>query len=276
MIDRSHMSKYKPKLKPKPVLAIMRPVSYIEESVKLAESLGFEAVAVPMIEVVDKVDSGFDGFVRRMIEGESDYVIFTSANGIDFTLSKIPDGERDSFINALKKINTIAIGPNTQKALQKLGINDSGMPDVYSSGGLVEYLCPDVSGKTIDIARSSYGAQILISGLEKCGASVFETQVYTLGMPDRDEQKGLIELAVSGKITVFAFTSSMMIRNFFANADAMGVGEQIVNVLNDSTVAAIGIPTADTLNSYGVEVEVIPDKYTFEALVNKVKEHISN
>ena len=262
MTDQNHI--------PKPVLAIMRPESYIKESVKLAESLGFDPVAVPMIEIVDNVDSGFDGFVRRVIGGESDYVIFTSANGIDFTLSKIPDDERDSFIDALKKTNVIAIGPNTQKALQKLGINDSGMPGVYSSSGLVEYLCPDVSGKTIDLARSSYGAPILISGLKECGASVFETQVYTLGMLDGDEQKGLIELAVSGKISVFAFTSSMMVRNFFANADTMGVGEQIVNVLNDSTVAAIGIPTAETLNSYGVKVEVIPDRYTFEDLVEKI------
>ena len=262
--------------KPKPVLAIMRPVSYIKESVELAESLGFEPVAVPMIEVIDIVDRGFDNFVLRIIEGRSDYVIFTSANGIEFTLSKIPDDERDTFIDALKKTNVIAIGPNTRKALLKFGISDSSMPDVYSSGGLVEYLCSVVSGKIVDIARSSYGAPILISGLEKCGALVFETQVYTLGMPDGDEQKGLIELAVSGTITAFAFTSSMMVRNFFTNADAMGVGEKIVDVLNDSTVAAIGIPTADTLNSHGVEVEVIPDSYTFEALVNKVKEHISN
>ncbi|MCL7410890.1 MAG: uroporphyrinogen-III synthase [Methanosarcinaceae archaeon] len=274
MLDRNNISKSKSEYKP--VLAIMRPESYIKESVELAESLGFETIAVPMIEILDEVDSGFDDFFRRVVDGDSDYVIFTSANGIDLTLRKIPDEERDSFIDSLKRTNTIAIGPNTQKALQKLGIDDSDMPDVYSSDGLVEYLCSDVRGKTIDIARSSYGAPILISGLEKCGASVFETQVYTLGMLDGDEQKGLIELTISGKITVFAFTSSMMVRNFFANADTMGVSEQIVNVLNDSIVAAIGIPTADTLNSYGVEVGVIPDRYIFEALVNKVKEYITN
>ncbi len=266
----------KPKSKSKPKLAIMRPVSYTEKSVKLAESLGFETVAVPMIEIVNKVDNGFDSFVKRVVGGESDYVIFTSANGIDFTLLKIPDENRDPFISALKRTNVIAIGPNTQKALQKLGVKDPGMPEVYSSTGLIEYLCPNVSGKTIDIARSSFGAQILISGLEECGASVFETQVYTLGMLDGDEQKGLIELALSGKITVFAFTSSMMVRNFFANAKAIGAGEQIVDILNDSIVAAIGIPTADTLNSYGIEVEVIPDRYTFEDMVYKVKEYISN
>ena len=268
MKDQNHI--------PKPVLAIMRPVSYIEESVKLAESLGFEPIAVPMIEIMDKADDGFDDFVKRVISGESDYVIFTSANGIESTLSKIPGDEWGSLIDALNRTSAIAVGPNTQKALQKHGIDDSGMPDVYSSEGLVEYLCSNVNGKTIDIARSSYGAPILISGLEGCGATVFETQVYTLGMLDGDEQKGLIANVMSGKITTFAFTSSMMVHNFFSNADAMGVGEKIVDVLNNSTVAAIGVPTADTLNSYGVNVEVIPDKYTFEALINKVKEHISN
>ncbi|MGP8320772.1 MAG: uroporphyrinogen-III synthase [Methanosarcinaceae archaeon] len=262
--------------KPRPKLAIMRPVGYMVESVKLAESLGFEPIAVPMIEIVDNVDNGFDDFIKRVIGGRSDHVIFTSANGIDFTLLKVLDEDKEIFINALKRINVIAIGPNTKRALQNLGIGDPGMPEVYSSAGLIKYLCPDASGKTIDIARSTYGAPILVSGLEECGASVFETQVYTLGMPDGDEQRGLIEFAVSGEITAFAFTSSMMVRNFFSNADAIGAGEQIVDILNDSIVAAIGIPTAGTLNSYGVKVEIIPDRYTFEDLVNEVKEYISN
>jgi uroporphyrinogen-III synthase len=260
----------------KPVLAIMRPEGYLKDSVKMAESFGFDTVAAPMIEIVDMRDDEFDSFVKRVLGGRLDYVIFTSANGIDFTLRKIPEDDKEAFINALKSTNVIAIGPNTQKALMKLGIEGSGMPDVYSSEGLVEYLCPDVKGKTVDVARSSFGATLLISGLNKCGASVFETQVYTLARPEGDAQKDLLRSALDGKISVFAFTSSMMVRNFFAQADEIGAGDRIVATLNDSLVSAIGIPTAKTLKSYGVDVEIIPERYTFEAMLGDVRSYISN
>ena len=260
----------------KPVLAIMRPESYLEDSVKMAESFGFDTVAAPMIEIVEMQDDGFGGFVKRVLGGQSDYVIFTSANGIDFTLRKILEEEKEAFIDALKNTNVIAIGPNTQKALIKLGIGGSGMPDVYSSEGLVEYLCPDVKGKTVDVARSSFGATLLISGLNKCGASVFETQVYTLAKPEGEAQKELVRRALDGKISVFAFTSSMMVRNFLAQADEIGAGDRIVAALNDSLVSAIGIPTAKTLKSYGVDVKIIPEKYTFEAMLGDVRSYSSN
>ena len=260
----------------KPILAIMRPESYLEDSVKMAEAFGFDTVEAPMIEIVDMRDDEFDGFVKRVLVGRSDYVIFTSANGIDFTLRKIPEEDKDEFIDALRHTNVIAIGPNTHKALMKLGIEGSGMPAVYSSEGLVEYLCPHIGGKTVDIARSSFGATVLISGLEKCGASVFETQVYTLARPEGEAQKELIRRALDGKISVFAFTSSMMVRNFFVQADVMGVSDRIVSALNDSLVSAIGIPTAKTLKSYGVDVKIIPDRYTFEAMIDKVRSYISS
>lgn len=139
-----------------PVLAIMRPKRYLDDSVALAKKMGFEPLAVPMIELADMKDEYFDGFVERVMSGVPDYVIFTSANGIDFTLDKIKD--RDAFIDALNATKVIAIGPTTSKALEELGINVLGMPGVYSSEGIVEFLCPDIKGKIIDTARSSYGS----------------------------------------------------------------------------------------------------------------------
>ena len=72
----------------RPVLAIMRPSVYKEESVKLAESMGFDAMAVPMIELTGMQDSSFNPFFQHVVKKEADYVIFTSANGLDFTLTE--------------------------------------------------------------------------------------------------------------------------------------------------------------------------------------------
>ena len=222
-----------------PVIAIMRPDMYLDESVKMANGYGFETFSAPMIEIVDKKDDGFDDFVHRVIERKSDYVIFTSANGIDFTLRKIPDNSKKRFLTALNNTNVVAIGPNTQKALTNAGITCMDLPESYSSEGVVDYLRPYVNGKVVDIARSSYGSSYLISGLIDNGATVFETQVYTLNIPDNITQKNLIRCALAGKISVFAFTSSMIVHNFFVKANEVGAGERIVEVLNsDETIIA--------------------------------------
>ena len=260
----------------KPVIAIMRPEGYVVKSRELAESFGFEVVAIPMIELEDMKDEYFDAFAENVFSGRSDYVIFTSANGIDYTFSKIPADRHSEFIDALNNTNVIAIGPTTRKQLEGIGIEVMGMPGVYSSEGLVEYLCPDVKGKQIDTARNAYGSTFLISGLRDCGANVLETKVYTLTMPNGALQNELITKSLNGEIDVFAFTSSMMVRSFFDRAGALCADESIREVLANSLVAAIGLPTANTLKEYGVEVNVTPDEYTFKEILRVAKAALDN
>jgi uroporphyrinogen-III synthase len=256
----------------KPVLAIMRPSVYKEESVKLARSMGFDVMAVPMIELTGTQDSSFKPFFEQIAKKEADYVIFTSANGLDYTLQKIPYVMRDMFIEALNNTNVVAIGPTTKKSLEEKGIKVMGMPGVYSSKGLIEYLCKDVKNKNIGMARSVFGSTVLTEGLTRCGANVLETKVYSLFRPDGEEQKDLIRTALDGKITAFAFTSSMMVHNFFEVAKELEAGDAIVQALSESIVAAIGLPTAETLRGYDVNVSVIPDEYTFEEILKKIKD----
>ncbi|MCD4703643.1 MAG: uroporphyrinogen-III synthase [Methanosarcinaceae archaeon] len=256
----------------RPVVAIMRPERYLDGSSKLAESYGFKPVAIPMIELRNMKDDVFDTFMSHVLGGISDYVIFTSANGIDYTIEKVPISQRQAFIDALNNTKVIAIGPTTREQLLELGISVLGMPGVYSSQGLVEYLCSQIDGKVIDIARSAFGSPTLISGLEDCNASVFETKVYTLVRPKGEQQEQLIQKTLAEEISVFAFTSSMMVRSFFEQADSMGEKDEVMNILNRSVVVAIGKPTANTLNEYGIEVNITPQKYTFEEMLRKVRE----
>ncbi|MCQ1535594.1 uroporphyrinogen-III synthase [Methanosarcina sp. KYL-1] len=254
-----------------PVLAIMRPESYREKSEALARAYGFEPFYAPMIRLEGLKDEGFEPFVQRVIEGVSDYVIFTSANGITFTLNKLSESEKESFVEALKKTRVIAIGPNTEKELVKIGIEKPFLPGDYSSEGIVRDLCPEVKGKTVDLARSEFGAKLLIEGLKECGATVYETHVYTLTIPEGKTQKELIERSLAGEIAAFAFTSSMMIRGFMKHAELAGAEEEIKEVLRKALVGAIGTPTAKTLENYGVSADAVPEEFTFEALLAVLK-----
>jgi uroporphyrinogen-III synthase len=251
------------------MIAIMRPAGYLAESVKLAQSMGFKTITAPMIDVVDKTDANFKGFVERVMQLESDYVIFTSANGVEFTLLKLKEPEE--FIEQLNKTEVVAIGPQTRKALLKNGIHVNAVPDSFSSKGLVEYL-NNVKGKVIEIARSTHGAPELVDGLLEKGAVVHETQVYKLISPKDERHVSLMKQALAGDVDIFAFTSSMMVRNFMVIADEMGVKDEIIRILNEKMVAAIGKPTADTLSGFGIAVSVMPQRYTFEDLLKKCRD----
>ncbi len=246
------------------VIAVMRPAPYITESVKLANSMGFAVITAPMIDVVDKTDANFGGFVERVMKGEVDYVVFTSANGVEFTLLKLDEPEE--FIGQLNKTHVVAIGPMTKNALLKSGIHVIIMPESYSSEGLVEYIS-GIEGAVIEIARSSHGAPELVEGLRKKGAIVHETQVYQIISPRDERHAALMKRALAGEVDIFAFTSSMMVRNFMALADEMGMKDEVIRVMNEKTVAAIGKPTADTLSEFGVKVKIMPKHYTFEELL---------
>jgi len=248
------------------VIAIMRPAGYLAESARLAATMGFSTISAPMIDVLDKKDFNFEGFVERIMEGESDYVIFTSANGVEFTFLKLVDEEY--FIEQLNKTHVVAIGPKTRTALLEKGIRVSFMPTAYSSEGIVEQLL-DIEGAVVEIARSSHGAPELISGLLEKKAIVHETQVYQIIRPHDERHKKLMEKALAGEIDIFTFTSTMMVKNFMEIAEKMGIKNDIIRMLNKKKVAAIGKPTAYTLVSFGVKVGIMPESYTFEEMLKE-------
>ncbi|MDW7732687.1 MAG: uroporphyrinogen-III synthase [Methanolobus sp.] len=251
----------------KPVIAIMRPEKYIRDSVELAQSMGFEPLSIPMVELNNMKDRGFDPFFSRIMKGETDYVIFTDASGIDFTLRKIPYSIRSQFVEALSRLYVVAIGPETKQALEDAGVKVEGMPSHYSSEGLIDYLRDDAEGVIMDIARGYACSSVLVDGLRDFGATVFETAVYNLIDPDGDEQKELIETVMKGSIDIFAFTHCVMVHNFFDHAKRLGREKDIAEVLNSSIVAAMGDATAQALRLHRVKAGVIPDNFTFEELL---------
>ncbi|WNY27022.1 uroporphyrinogen-III synthase [Methanolapillus ohkumae] len=258
-----------------PVLAVMRPETYRASSEAAAKAAGFKPLFVPVVTLVGMKDEHFDGFLDRVLSQKTDYVIFTSANGVEYTLKNAGKDEK-SLIAALKKVKIVSIGPTTTKKLESIGLSGSLVPGEYSSKGLVKELGSSVSGKIIDIPRSFYGSDVLTNGLMDAGATVYETHVYTLQTPEGEEQDELIEAALAGEVDAFAFTSSMMVRNFFDLADQAGEKEKMIQIVHDSWVGAIGFPTAETVEEFGVTVDVVPDEFTFEALVLALKKKMED
>ena len=161
----------------------------------------------------------------------------------------------------------VAIGPKTALALAEQGLT-AQVPEEYSSAGMEKML----RGKcrSILFLRSAQGSQYLSEGLKAAGLFVDDIALYEV-VPSGDTR--LDELIKRAKsVDIFAFTSSSTARYLIERAKAMGLEKQLREALAAGTVAAIGKPTAEELARLGVEVDVMPDKFTFEAMLAVLQE----
>ncbi|PTD93463.1 hypothetical protein C9439_07835 [archaeon SCG-AAA382B04] len=248
-------------------LAVTRPKNSLKESKKIVDEFGFDFYAAPTIDLFPKESEDLEKLKFNIKQGKADFVIFTSKNGTRFFFEELGGG---GLIEELNKIRTIAIGPKTAKKLKKY-LDEVEVPKKYSSSGLVNYLSGEVKGKIVEIARSSHGSEILVEGLEQNNAIVHDVSLYEIGLPkDTSKIKELIEKTLNKEIDVLTFTSKMTFVNFMKVAQDLGKKNELIEALNDVTIAAIGEPTKSKINEYGVSNVVAPQEYTFKNMINTV------
>lgn len=235
----------------KPTIAAFRPDDdRLADAVSLLDSLGAEPVADPMLAVAPT------GAVPRR---DADYVVFTSKTGVELAADAgwMADGA-----------TVCAIGDATATRLREAGYPVDVVPEEFSSSGLVRAMRDVVDGARVEVARSDHGSAVLLDGLDDAGAYVHETVLYELTRPA--ESGGSATLAAAGDLDAALFTSSLTVANFLDAAAEHGVREAAVAGLNDAVVGCIGAPTAETAGDEGIDVDVVPDEATFEALARAV------
>jgi len=237
-------------------IAILRPAAQAEDSARLAESYGFQPFLAPAIALAEKPMPS--DLMARVADAEC--VAFTSANGVEMALKN--EALRASLSGKL----LVAIGPKTQAALEKQGLA-AEMPAEYSSAGLESMLLGRC--KSVLFLRSAQGSQYLSQGLKAAGLEVDDIPLYEVvasGDPRLDE---LIENA--NKMEIFAFTSSSTVRCLVERAKELGRENDLREALAHGTVAAIGKPTATELARLGLRVDVMPEQFTFEAMLRALR-----
>ena len=234
----------------RPRVAVFRPDDErIEAAVELLRSLGAEPVPDPMLEVEP----------TGAVPADAPLVVLTSKTGVELAAEAgWEPGDAD----------LAAIGPATAAAAREAGWTVVVVPEEYTSAGLVAALESRVAGGRVVVARSDHGSDVLLDGLHEAGADVTETVLYRLTRPA--DAGDSAELAAAGDLDAAAFTSSLTVENFLAAAADRGVDEAARAGLADAVVGVIGPPTAETARERGVDVDVVPNEASFEALATAV------
>ena len=257
-----------PSLKGKTV-ALTRPAGQAEEAGKLIEEKGGVPYYIPAIEI--KGLSNFapiKKFITELQNGQVDYVILMSTNGVKFLFSAAQTLKQTGDLkDGLGRAFVIAVGPRTAEALKEYGVRVDLVPTKYSSEGLIECLQgKDFSGKKIRIPRTSNATPTLTEKLKEMGAEVEEIYVYESGLPVDEKLKAkFYEDLTSGKIDAIVFGSGLSAKNIFKMLSEKAPMETLRNIINTKvTTVAIGPTTAEALKEMDVKVDVMPQDYLFE------------
>ncbi|WP_088103727.1 uroporphyrinogen-III synthase [Halalkalibacter urbisdiaboli] len=196
-----------------------------------------------------------------------DWLVFTSANGVRFFMEVF--NQEGATQQKLPRI--AVVGTKTANVLRKYGLNAEVFPNEFVAESLAKELKHYAKkGERILIVRGNLGREILAHELEQFGLIVSDVIVYETVLPNSAYESMSQLLQSQTQLDVVTFTSSSTVSHFVKLIDELGIRHQ----LNTTAVACIGPITAKTAQELGLNVDIIPNSYTVEGLVEAIGSYI--
>ena len=218
------------------------------------KNLGAAVIECPTIKIVPPSDNFAAADVAIKNLRGFDWIIFTSANGVEKFFERLKAHGLDA--RALNKV--AAIGAATAEKLLNFGIIADVVPKDFVAESLAESLKNFVDGKKILLARAEVARDVLPNALKTFGAEVTIVPIYKT-ISDAPAQIDF------DSIDLITFTSSSTVENF--------VAAYSVVPLKKIPSAAIGTITAQTLKNHGVTPAIIAKEFTIDGLIEAIRNY---
>jgi uroporphyrinogen III methyltransferase/synthase len=246
-------------------ILVTRPTGQAQTLSEKLRELGATTIELPTIQIVrpentDSMDTAL------MSLRNYDWVIFTSVHGIQFFMKRM--GELKVAPETFKMVRVAAIGPATAAALELAVKKPDFIPQKYLSEKIVDGL-GDVKGKRILLPRADIASNKLPALLRERGAAVDEVVAYWTIIPRELTPERLKSVFAEG-VDLVTFTSPSTIRSLAA---VMG-GEQLEQFLRKVKVACIGPVTLEAAKELGIDVDIVAETHTIDALVKAIVDEI--
>ncbi len=201
------------------------------------------------------------------------WVLFTSLNAVTYFFKRLEQLGRDS--RHLHGVKIAAVGRATADDLLRHGIRADLIPEKFTGEGLAAALVQtSVRGNRILLPRALQAGDLLPETLTEAGAEVTIAPVYR-NVPPQGRKDELRDQLQNGDIDVVTFTSSSTVTNFLTMIGAHDQDE-LRQLLQGVTIAAIGPVTAATIREQGLHVDIQPERYTIADMVQAIVAHYRN
>ncbi len=232
------------------------------------KNLGAEVIEFPTIEIVPPLHwEELDRAIDRL--KSYDWVLFTSANGVNFFWQRFREKGRRRLPPSLK---ICAIGPATAHQLKERKISVDFMPKEFVAESILKgFNKMEIRGKRILLARAKKARDVLPRGIRKMGAEVDVVEVYRTVRPKGGSRR-LKKILSEETIDAVAFTSSSTVDHFVELLKK----EDLTQLLKKIAIACIGPVTAETAREWGMRAQIQPREYTVPALTQAISLYFSN
>jgi uroporphyrinogen III methyltransferase/synthase len=246
-------------------IVVTRPREQAGELVEALEQLGAYVIEAPTVRIVPPTDyAALDQACAEV--GSYDWVVFTSANGVDYFFQRLQASPLD--VRALAGVRLCAIGPGTSERLSRFGIKVDLMPAEYRGEAVLEALraTGDLRGQRILLPRADIAREKLAEELRRSGAEVVEVVAYrTVAVEsERQGEPDIYRMLLDKRVDAIIFTSASTVRTFVRMFGA----EQAADLLRSTAVACIGPVTAEAAAQHDITTAVMPAEYTMTGLVD--------
>lgn len=244
-------------------ILITRAQKQSSEFSSLLKKNGADVIECPMIEIVPPRSwRGVDQAIEEI--DKYDWLIFTSANGVDFFFDRLK--KKRKTLRSLSSLKVCAIGPATSSRLSQRKIPVHLMPKEFVAESVIEaFKRESIKGRRILLARAQKARDLLPKGLEEMGAKVDVVEVYRTIKPRRGPGR-LRRILKEGKVDLITFTSSSTVNHFVE----LLKGEDIKSLLKGVLIACIGPVTSKTAMRWGMRVQIQPRDYTIQGLTRAI------
>jgi uroporphyrinogen III methyltransferase/synthase len=244
-------------------ILVARPHQQAAATCRAVRERGARAVVHPALVIAPPPDA--DAFREAVLAaGCYDWVVFTSANGVEKAGEVLRASERDARVFAGARI--AVIGDKTGQALGSLGLlPDLVAPEFVAESLLEELLARTREGERILLLRAREAREVLPEGLAGAGRHVDVVFAYETRSVEGDELEAL-RRAVVDEVDVVLFTSSSMVHSVVA-----ALGPTTAKFLAKATVLSIGPVTSASCREHGIRVDVEADVHTVSGALDALE-----
>ena len=246
-------------------ILVPRPAHQAVATAEAVRARSARPIAFPVIEIVDPPEPERLLAAARDVQ-RYDWVLFTSANGVDRFFAALAQVGRDARAFATAKIGVI--GPKTGKALDRFGLRPDLVAKEYVGEALAEAILGAGDVRRVLIPRALEAREDLPKLLEASGAEVNVVPAYETRPVGKKQAEELRDMIESGEVDVVMFTSGSTV-----SSTVELLGDRAVELLGRITVASIGPITTRAAEARGVTPAVTASEYTVDGLLDALEAH---
>jgi hydroxymethylbilane synthase len=245
---------------------ITRSIRQSGELTNELENLGAEVIACPTIEI--KEPSSWEQLDHSLkYLSWYNWLAFTSANGVEYFLRRLDELGHGRAELMTHKV--CAVGRKTSDKLKRENISVDLTPERFTAESLVEDFIKRygvrqrLRGARMLLPASRTTRDVIRPALDKVGVYVEVVEAYQTVLPATSGVE-VTKLIRNSNADYIIFTSPSTVANLAALLET----DHLAPFLKNTRVACIGPVTSEAARLHGLDVHILPEEHTGQAIVS--------